>query len=120
MKVAVDGRSQRAGRAPRGLANYLDLLLPELEAGGDDYEVIREPGRLAYASAAVLRRPRLDRIAGGCDVVWAPAPAPLAISRGVFNKALGLGDLSSQFWPLLAAAPAILVMTAVLLRKQER
>ncbi|WP_104012787.1 ribosome-associated ATPase/putative transporter RbbA [Burkholderia anthinoferrum] len=49
-----------------------------------------------------------------------PATYMLAISRGVFNKALGLGDLSSQFWPLLAAAPAILVMTAVLLRKQER
>ncbi|RDT00106.1 hypothetical protein DWU95_31190 [Burkholderia contaminans] len=50
----------------------------------------------------------------------ATADGVLAISRGVFNKALGLGDLSSQFWPLLAAAPAILVMTAVLLRKQER
>ncbi|MDN7875037.1 ribosome-associated ATPase/putative transporter RbbA [Burkholderia aenigmatica] len=49
-----------------------------------------------------------------------PATYMLAISRGVFNKALGLADLSSQFWPLLAAAPAILVMTAVLLRKQER
>ncbi|WP_244137745.1 ribosome-associated ATPase/putative transporter RbbA [Burkholderia sp. BCC1644] len=49
-----------------------------------------------------------------------PATYMLAISRGVYNKALGLADLSSQFWPLLAAAPAILVMTAVLLRKQER
>ncbi|WP_175925379.1 ribosome-associated ATPase/putative transporter RbbA [Burkholderia cepacia] len=49
-----------------------------------------------------------------------PATYMLAISRGVYSKALGLGDLSSQFWPLLAAAPAILAMTAVLLRKQER
>ena len=49
-----------------------------------------------------------------------PATYMLAISRGVYNKALGLGDLSSQFWPMLAAVPVILVMTGVLLRKQER
>ncbi|MET3624702.1 ribosome-associated ATPase/putative transporter RbbA [Burkholderia ambifaria] len=49
-----------------------------------------------------------------------PATYMLAISRGVYNKALGLGDLLSQFWPMLAAVPAILVMTGVLLRKQER
>ncbi|RQS63287.1 ribosome-associated ATPase/putative transporter RbbA [Burkholderia sp. Bp8984] len=49
-----------------------------------------------------------------------PATYMLAISRGVYNKALGLADLSSQFWPMLAAAPVILVMTGVLLRKQER
>ncbi|HDR9494612.1 TPA: ribosome-associated ATPase/putative transporter RbbA [Burkholderia stabilis] len=49
-----------------------------------------------------------------------PATYMLAISRGVYNKALGFADLSSQFWPLLAAAPVILVMTGVLLRKQER
>ncbi|KVL28936.1 multidrug ABC transporter ATP-binding protein [Burkholderia territorii] len=49
-----------------------------------------------------------------------PATYMLAISRGVYNKALGLADLSSQFWPMLAAVPVILVMTGVLLRKQER
>ncbi|MFP3505950.1 ribosome-associated ATPase/putative transporter RbbA [Burkholderia sp. SIMBA_062] len=49
-----------------------------------------------------------------------PATYMLAISRGVYNKALGLSDLSSQFWPLLAAVPVILIMTCVLLRKQER
>ena len=49
-----------------------------------------------------------------------PATYMLAISRGVYNKALGLADLSSQFWPLLAAAPVILIMTGLLLRKQER
>ncbi|PXX33598.1 MULTISPECIES: ribosome-associated ATPase/putative transporter RbbA [Burkholderia] len=49
-----------------------------------------------------------------------PATYMLAISRGVYNKALGLADLSSQFWPLLAAVPVILIMTGLLLRKQER
>ncbi|RQV01935.1 ABC transporter ATP-binding protein/permease [Burkholderia cenocepacia] len=49
-----------------------------------------------------------------------PATYMLAISRGVYNKALGLADLSSQFWPLLTAVPVIMVTTGVLLRKQER
>ncbi|PRE94577.1 multidrug ABC transporter ATP-binding protein [Burkholderia multivorans] len=49
-----------------------------------------------------------------------PATYMLAISRGVYNKTLGLADLSSQFWPMLASVPVILVMTGVLLRKQER
>ncbi|ABO59217.1 ribosome-associated ATPase/putative transporter RbbA [Burkholderia sp. SIMBA_043] len=49
-----------------------------------------------------------------------PATYMLAISRGVYNKALGLSDLSSQFWPMLVAVPVILVMTGMLLRKQER
>ncbi|MCA8426164.1 ribosome-associated ATPase/putative transporter RbbA [Burkholderia seminalis] len=49
-----------------------------------------------------------------------PATYMLAISRGVYNKALGLADLSSQFWPMLAAVPVIMVATGILLRKQER
>jgi len=43
----------------------------------------RLPGRALFGAAAVARRPRLDRLLGGVDVVWAPAPAPLAVSRGV-------------------------------------
>ena len=41
------------------------------------------PGRVLFGAAAVARRPRLDRLLGGVDVVWAPAPAPLALSAGV-------------------------------------
>jgi glycosyltransferase involved in cell wall biosynthesis len=41
------------------------------------------PGRVLFGAAALAGRPRLDRLAGGADVVWAPAPAPLAISAGV-------------------------------------
>ncbi|MEA2168272.1 MAG: hypothetical protein QOF76_1572 [Solirubrobacteraceae bacterium] len=43
----------------------------------------RWPGRAQYVGAALLRRPRLDRLAGGCDVVWVPAAAPVAVSRRV-------------------------------------
>jgi ribosome-dependent ATPase len=43
----------------------------------------------------------------------------LAISRGVYSKALGLSDLSSRSGRC-SAVPVILVMTGVLLRKQER
>jgi glycosyltransferase involved in cell wall biosynthesis len=43
----------------------------------------RLPGRVLFGAAAVLGRPRLDRLAGGCDVAWAPALAPLAVSGGV-------------------------------------
>ncbi|CAN0626163.1 ribosome-associated ATPase [Burkholderia multivorans] len=48
-----------------------------------------------------------------------PATYMLAISRGVYNKALGFADLSSQFWPMLASVPVILIATVAMLRKQE-
>lgn len=43
----------------------------------------------------------------------------LTISRGVFNKALGIATLAPSFWPLLAAVPVILGLAIVLLKKQE-
>lgn len=49
-----------------------------------------------------------------------PATYMLSISRGVFNKALSLHDLYSQFWPLAACVPVILGATILLLKKQER
>ncbi|AOJ67177.1 multidrug ABC transporter ATP-binding protein [Burkholderia ubonensis] len=48
-----------------------------------------------------------------------PATYMLAISRGVYNKALGLADLWPQFWPMLATVPVLLAATVALLRKQE-
>lgn len=48
-----------------------------------------------------------------------PATYMLAISRGVYNKALGLADLWPQFWPMLASVPVLLAATVALLRKQE-
>ena len=49
-----------------------------------------------------------------------PATHMLNISRGVFNKALGLRDLHDAFWPLLLAVPVIMGLNIALLKKQER
>jgi glycosyltransferase involved in cell wall biosynthesis len=118
VRVAVDGRALRPGAAhQRGVARYLRCLLEALASGGpeDEYLVVvagaekpspfsapnvrlvrsRVPGRVTFGLAAVLGRPRLDRLAGGCDVAWAPAPAPLALSAGV-PLLLTVHDLSFE------------------------
>jgi glycosyltransferase involved in cell wall biosynthesis len=103
MRVGVDGRALRVARERRGVAVYLERLLGELArlSPGDEYRVLvpdaaraidvpgnvelveAGPGRALHAAAALTGRPRLDRLLGGPDLVWAPAPAPLALSRGV-------------------------------------
>jgi glycosyltransferase involved in cell wall biosynthesis len=98
MRIAVDGRHLAAGR---GVARYTRSLLGALaeQFGADDWRVFvpgREPvdaplpairhrvgSRALFGAAALTGRPRLDRLAGGADVAWAPAPAPLALSPGV-------------------------------------
>jgi glycosyltransferase involved in cell wall biosynthesis len=98
VRVGVDGRSLVGGGA-RGVAHYTAALLGALAAEfpGDEYRVLLPrgaamplppgvrairhplPGRLLFGAAAAGGRPRLDGLLGGdCDVVWAPAPAPLA------------------------------------------
>jgi ribosome-dependent ATPase len=49
-----------------------------------------------------------------------PATHMLTISRGVFNKALGLADLWAAFWPMLLALPVILGASIALLNKQDK
>jgi glycosyltransferase involved in cell wall biosynthesis len=77
------------GGAARGIGHYASALLDALRRDfpADEFPVVtprsRLESRLLFGSAALTGRPRLDRLAGGCDVVWAPAPAPLAVSRGV-------------------------------------
>jgi len=89
----------RAGRAPRGVASYLRCLLDELASiPDDDYELIRYGGRVSYAAGALTGRPRLDRLVRGCDVFWAPAPAPIALSRAV-PLVLTVHDLSFEHRP---------------------
>ncbi|MGE4295243.1 MAG: ABC transporter permease, partial [Campylobacterales bacterium] len=44
----------------------------------------------------------------------------VTVSRGVFNKALGMADLYASFWPMILAAPAVIGFSIALLRKQER
>lgn len=48
-----------------------------------------------------------------------PATYMITISRGVFNKALGLSDLATEFRPLLVSLPLILGAAVALLKKQE-
>ena len=54
---------------------------------------------------------------------WIGAAYPmthfLAIARGTFSKALGFGDLHGAFVPLLIAAPVVVGLSILLLRKQE-
>src|SRR4051794_1292037 len=101
MRVGVDARHLTAGR---GVARYTRALLRALAAAHPDDEWLafvpgrepvpdapagvtlvrhRLPGRALFGAAAVARRPRLDRLLGGIDVLWVPAPAPLAVSPGV-------------------------------------
>lgn len=118
MRVAVDGRALRPGAAHRrGVARYLRYLLEALASGRpeDEYVVLvagtedpapfrapnvgllrsRVPGRVLFGAAALVGRPRLDRLAGGCDVAWVPAPAPVAVSAGV-PLVLTVHDLSFE------------------------
>ena len=108
MRVAVDGRS--FGPAGRGVAHYaagmlgalagpdleLRVVLPRgrgLAVPGVEAVRIGVPSRLLHGTAALARRPRLDRLAGGADLVWMPAPAPVAVSPRV-PLVLSLHDLS--------------------------
>ncbi len=101
MRVGVDARHLGAGR---GVARYLDGMLGALarDFPGDDWVALvpgrapvaappgvrlvrtAAPSRALFGAAALTRRPRLDRLIGGAlDVLWLPAPAPVAVSAGV-------------------------------------
>ncbi len=117
MKVGVDGRSlldanrRGVGRYARGLLAALATLYAGdqwcviVPRGSTDemppgVRVLRVPrsGRLLYGLGGLLRYPRLDDLLGGVDVFWAPAPAPLALSREV-PLVLTVHDLSWELRP---------------------
>ena len=101
MRVVVDARHLGAARGiPRYTARLLRTLaerhpgdawiavvpegVPEAETPPSLTIVrTRMPGRAVHAAAVLARRPRIDRLAAGADVVWLPAPAPVAITDGV-------------------------------------
>jgi glycosyltransferase involved in cell wall biosynthesis len=106
VRIGVDGRSLAGGG--RGVAQYLTGMLRELDGvelrvalppgaalpAGIEADVVRlrAPSRVVHGAGAVFGRPRLDRILGPVDVVWLPAPAPVAVGRT--PVALTLHDLS--------------------------
>jgi glycosyltransferase involved in cell wall biosynthesis len=122
VRIAVDGRSLREATSARGIARYVRTLLLELgrtfpddefavlvpggagadaaalEAAGLELRAPRLGGRPIFGTAALFGRPRIDRLAGGCDVVFAPGPAPLAISTGV-PLVLTIHDLTFEHRP---------------------
>jgi len=49
-----------------------------------------------------------------------PATHFMTLSRGVFSKSPGFGDLSEAFIPLLIAVPVLIGLSCVFLRKQAR
>lgn len=125
MRVAVDGRALRPGTArARGVARYLRSVLRELKRAfpEDEYELV-DPGRLRLAGAALAGRPRLDRLAGGCDVAWIPAPAPVAVSRNL-PFVLTVHDLSFEHrardYPLYDRAWLELARPRTLARRAAR
>jgi glycosyltransferase involved in cell wall biosynthesis len=92
MRIAVDGRHLGAGR---GVGRYSARLVGALREGfGDEeWQVVERRTRAWYAAGALLGRPRVDRAAGGADVVWLPAPAPVGLSPDV-PYVLTVHDLS--------------------------
>ncbi len=116
MKVGVDAR---ALSGPRGIGRYARGLLAALTERfpADEFHVVRHPGdtlpdlpglvahpdrrprRAVFTAAALTGRPRLDHLLGGdLDVLWLPAPAPVAVSRSV-PVLLTVHDLSFEQRP---------------------
>jgi glycosyltransferase involved in cell wall biosynthesis len=120
--VGIDGRSL-AGPQDRGVTHVTRSLVAALAAGSTDdrldvlvpgrgpwtlppaldranVRIVRHalPSRVLFGAAALTGRPRLDRLLGDVDVLWVPAPAPLAASRSV-PLVLSVHDLSWEQRP---------------------
>jgi glycosyltransferase involved in cell wall biosynthesis len=111
LTVGVDAR---ALAARRGVARYTRGMLTGLAPLAEVRALVpgrapveappgvrlvrtRAAGRLLHGAAAVLRRPRLDALLGEPDVVWLPAPAPVAVGARPF--VLTVHDLSWEDRP---------------------
>jgi glycosyltransferase involved in cell wall biosynthesis len=113
VRIGIDGRSLTG--PGRGVAVYLRQLLEAMaDSHREDERVLLVPGRrpitlpagctarrtfapsrVVHGAAALAGRPRLDRMLAPCDVVWAPAVAPLARSRTT-PMVLTVHDLSFE------------------------
>jgi glycosyltransferase involved in cell wall biosynthesis len=116
MRVGIDARHLPEGR---GVARYLQRTLGALAAlypedewvalvpgrapvatpAGVDIVRTRLPGRVLFGLGALAGRPTLQRLLGApVDVVWLPAPAPVALERGA-PYVLTVHDLSFEQRP---------------------
>ncbi len=115
MRVAIDARHLGQGR---GIARYLEEMLAALAADfSNDEWVAVVPGdrqvevptgielrrtrfssKPLFAASALTGRPRLEKLAGGADVCWLPAPAPVACGRRT-PYVLTIHDLSFELRP---------------------
>jgi glycosyltransferase involved in cell wall biosynthesis len=114
MRVGVDARALLAGR---GVERYTRGMLAALADGFPDDEWVafvpgrvrvapvapgvrivrhRLGGRALFGAAAIVRRPTLAALVGGADVLWLPAPAPVA--RGA-RYVLSIHDRSWELRP---------------------
>jgi glycosyltransferase involved in cell wall biosynthesis len=114
VRIAVDAR---ALLTERGVARYVRRLLAALAEHfpDDDWHAFipgREPveipegvtahrhplgGRAVFGAASILGRPPIDMLCDGADVVWIPAPAPVAPGRAPY--VLTIHDLSFEDRP---------------------
>jgi alpha-1,3-rhamnosyl/mannosyltransferase len=95
MNVGIDARSLAAGRPARAVAHYTFSLTEALASAypHDDWRPVAA-SRPANAAGALTGRPRLDSLLSEPpDLVWLPAPAPVAVSPGV-PVVLTVHDLS--------------------------
>lgn len=112
MRVAIDARHLGQGR---GIARYLEEMLAALAASFPDDEWVavvcgdrdvtvpsgvelrrtRLASKPLFAAAVIAGRPRLEKLAGGADVCWLPAPAPVACGRRT-PYVLTIHDLSFE------------------------
>jgi glycosyltransferase involved in cell wall biosynthesis len=122
VRVGIDGRSL-AGPQDRGVTHVTRSVVAALAAAFPDdrldvlvpgrgpwtppaaldranVRIVRHalPSRVLFGAAALAGRPRLDRLLGDIDVLWIPAPAPLAASHGV-PLVLSVHDLSWMHRP---------------------
>jgi glycosyltransferase involved in cell wall biosynthesis len=114
VRIAVDARALLEGR---GVTRYVRRLLAALaeQFPDDDWNAFvpgRQPveapegvtlhrhplgGRAVFGAASILGRPPIDLLCGGADVVWIPAPAPVAPGRAPY--VLTIHDLSFEDRP---------------------
>jgi len=97
MRIGVDGRALAGGR---GVSRYTRAMLGALAEGFPADEIVvlvpgsdavsvppgtheqrtRMPGRVIFGAGAIAGRPRLERLLGQqVDVIWLPAPVPVAL-----------------------------------------